>query len=87
MGNVVQQARELAISRWQSFFPFDLEQSQWDSLFAEFNHRDILQSITFTRSTSNRAPAVIYDRFMASLKRLNEERNPSWPPLDVQPKQ
>ena len=78
----LEDARALAISRWQSSFPFDLEAEQWDAIFAKFDVRDILQSINFAKTTRTQTPATVYSRFMASLKRLSEQRSPVWPPAD-----
>lgn len=81
-----QQAEQLAIERWQAAFPFDLDEQTWGCLFCEFDVRDILQAIKFLQTTRSQNPNTIYSRFMGSLKKLNEERKPTWPPSDVQPR-
>jgi hypothetical protein len=66
----LEQARALAVERWQTFYNFDLEPSSWDSIFEQFHPCDVLQAIKELKLTRSKVPSVIYERFCIVLERL-----------------
>jgi hypothetical protein len=82
------QARQLAVQRWAEIWPFDLDASAWESLFAGHHGTDILEAIRRTRHTRAQEPPAVFRSLLYWLSRLETERdekaNLTWPPSDVQ---
>lgn len=71
----VTQARTLAEQRWKTQFPFDLDPSTWDELFAQFRPAEVLHGITMMRGTRDTRPEKVYIRFQQMLDRIAAQRS------------
>ena len=84
----IEQALQLAKTRWAILHSFDLDVATWESLFAEHRATDVLEAIRKTKRTTATEPADIYRSLIFCLTRLEQDRaeraNPQWPPFDVQ---
>ncbi|MFZ0322338.1 MAG: hypothetical protein WAL56_24640, partial [Candidatus Sulfotelmatobacter sp.] len=79
------EAIELAKVRWAQQWSFDLEETIWESLFAEYKAGEILTAIRKTAGTRNPAPDAAYRALLYWTNRLQADRlerkaAATWPP-------
>lgn len=65
----ISQARKLAEERFSEIFPFDLDSSTWDALFAQHRPGVILEAVKRMRGTVDHRPERVYARLLTMIER------------------
>jgi len=68
----LEQAADLAASRWAQSNDFDLEPAEWQRLFRQFGVGITLEAIKHTKEYRSPRPEVRYQLFLETCTRLSD---------------